>query len=71
MRCEYLTFPSCEVLAASAEHRDVAVSCLTPFPRLQAHQKRIAALPRVGEWLGKRPQTPHDNVRTLKEEDFS
>lgn len=69
--CGYLTFPSCEVLAASEEHSAMVAHCLDAFPRLQAHQRRLAAVPRIAEWLSKRPKSPHDNVRTLRDEDFS
>mmetsp|Transcript_71961 Transcript_71961/g.208463 ORF Transcript_71961/g.208463 Transcript_71961/m.208463 type:complete len:242 (+) Transcript_71961:99-824(+) len=69
--CDYLTLPSCEVLAASPEHAAMAASCLDGFPGLQAHRRRVAEVPGVAAWLEKRPKTPHDNVLTLTDADFS
>lgn len=69
--CLYLTAPSCEVQAASAEHAKMGTDCLTAFPRLQAHTSMVAALPKIADWLAKRPKHPHDNVGTLTEKDFS
>jgi len=66
--CDYLTSPSCEVQAASEEHTKLGATCLNEFPRLQAHQKMVAATPKIAEWLAKRPRTPHDNISTLKDD---
>mmetsp|Transcript_128798 Transcript_128798/g.287044 ORF Transcript_128798/g.287044 Transcript_128798/m.287044 type:complete len:241 (+) Transcript_128798:62-784(+) len=68
--CDWLTRPSCEVQCASEAHVEMGATCLEPFPLLRAHRERVAALPRIAAWLMKRPETPHDNVVTLADEDF-
>lgn len=69
--CDYLTFPNCEVLAASEEHLKMAVACIDECPKLKAHRERIASLPRIADWVARRPKTPHDNVVTLSDADFA
>jgi len=69
--CDYLTHPSCEVQAASPAHAEMGAKCLEPFPKLKSHTASVAALPRIAAWLAKRPKTPHDNVVTLTEADYS
>uniref|UniRef100_A0A7S1WUL4 Glutathione transferase n=1 Tax=Alexandrium catenella TaxID=2925 RepID=A0A7S1WUL4_ALECA len=69
--CDYLTNPSCEVQAASPAHAEMGAKCLEPHAALKAHAEMVAALPRVAEWLARRPRTPHDNVLTLTEADYA
>mmetsp|Transcript_46869 Transcript_46869/g.74856 ORF Transcript_46869/g.74856 Transcript_46869/m.74856 type:complete len:245 (-) Transcript_46869:2-736(-) len=69
--CDLLTFPSCEVQLQSVEHTRKGATCLDAFPQLQKHREKIATLPQIADWLSKRPQTPHDNILSLTDADFS
>merc|ERR1712129_60558 len=69
--CDYLTSPSCEVQASSQEHARMGAECLNDFPCLKAHMSIVATVPRIADWLARRPTTPHDNIKTLSDADFS
>jgi glutathione S-transferase len=62
---DYLTFPACEVQAASEEARVLQAKCLGSFPGLTRLKLRVGAVPGVAKWLQERPQEAHDNVGTL------
>lgn len=64
--CDYLTFPSCEVMEASEEYKNMGATCLDAFPKLLAHKSMVAAIPGVAAWHSTRPQAPHDNIITLE-----
>jgi glutathione S-transferase len=61
----YLTFPACEVQAASDEARALQANCLCSFAGLIGLVARVAAVPGIAKWLRERPQEEHDNVGTL------
>ena len=62
---DYLTFPACEVQAASSEARELQSKMLDPFPGLAKLREGVAAVPGVAKWLASRPQEEHDNVGAL------
>mmetsp|Transcript_13065 Transcript_13065/g.35671 ORF Transcript_13065/g.35671 Transcript_13065/m.35671 type:complete len:236 (+) Transcript_13065:53-760(+) len=69
--CDYLMSPSCAQQAASPELCALAAGCLGSFPRLQELRQKVAEVPAIKAWLDKRPQTPHDDVRTLRDAEFN
>jgi len=69
--CDYLTSPSCEVQAGSPEHAALGPKCLSAYPLLTAHKQMVADVSAIAAWLDKRPKTPHDNVLTLADSDYS
>jgi glutathione S-transferase len=62
----YLTFPACEVQAASEEAKQTQLECLDKYPNLVALKARIESVPSIATWLQNRPVTAHDNVMTLE-----
>eukprot|EP00929_Paragymnodinium_shiwhaense_P113916 TRINITY_DN82221_c0_g1_i1.p1 TRINITY_DN82221_c0_g1~~TRINITY_DN82221_c0_g1_i1.p1 ORF type:complete len:234 (+),score=67.83 TRINITY_DN82221_c0_g1_i1:68-769(+) len=63
--CLYLTFPACEVQAASEEAKKQQLECLDAFPEIKRHKEMMEGLEAVAKWLAARPPQEHDNVLTM------